>query len=153
MGPNARLRMLRDPRLEKYFPNLAGTGYEITSPEDAGYNCIAWAAGDSSSWWEPDPMNVSYWPAEAPREISTEAFIDAFKVLGFSPCDSADEQDGIEKLALFVNSSGEPTHMARQLPNGKWSSKLGKSYDIEHAFNGLAGSAYGTIVVLLARAC
>lgn len=42
-----------DP-LEELFPGLRETEYTLTSPEDRGYNCIAWAAGDLSRWWWPD---------------------------------------------------------------------------------------------------
>lgn len=30
---------------ESLFPDLARTGYQITSPPDPVYNCIAWTAG------------------------------------------------------------------------------------------------------------
>lgn len=30
---------------ERLFPDLARTGYRLTSPPDPVYNCIAWAAG------------------------------------------------------------------------------------------------------------
>jgi hypothetical protein len=37
-----------DGRLEPYreisFPNLVATGYRVTSPTAAAYNCFAWAA-------------------------------------------------------------------------------------------------------------
>jgi hypothetical protein len=44
-----------------------------------------------------------------------------------------------------------PTHAARQLPNGRWSSKLGKLEDIEHALDDICGSAYGSVVPVLKR--
>lgn len=40
--------------IEKAFPNLQIRGYSITSPATPEYNCIAWAAGEAQSWWEPD---------------------------------------------------------------------------------------------------
>lgn len=30
--------------LEQQFPNLARSGYTITSPDTIDYNCVAWAA-------------------------------------------------------------------------------------------------------------
>ncbi|RMH08652.1 MAG: hypothetical protein D6704_02725 [Nitrospirae bacterium] len=46
--------------LEEVFPRLCETRYEITSPQDTSYNCIAWAAGDVGRWWWPAPQ--AYWP-------------------------------------------------------------------------------------------
>ena len=40
-------------------------------------------------------------------------------------------QDGYEKIAIYA-LDGEPTHAARQLDTGRWTSKLGKHEDIEH---------------------
>ena len=37
--------------IERDFPNLLTTGYEITSPDTIDYNCIAWAAEDNERWW------------------------------------------------------------------------------------------------------
>ena len=54
--------------LELRFPNLNGTGYEVTSPAQRGYNCIAWAAGDDSR--EPDSFGQYYWPEDLPREYT-----------------------------------------------------------------------------------
>jgi hypothetical protein len=44
-------------------------------------------------------------------------------------------------------TDGEPTHAARQLPNGKWTSKLGRWQDIEYELDGLVGKMYGTVTV------
>jgi hypothetical protein len=37
-------------RIERIFPALRGTAYQVTSPPDKKYNCIAWAAGDTVDW-------------------------------------------------------------------------------------------------------
>lgn len=41
--------------------------------------------------------------------------------------------------------------MARQLPSGLWTSKMGKAEDIEHEVEGLSGSHYGDVLVYLCR--
>lgn len=51
----------------------------------------------------------------------------------------------------FADADSIPTHAARQLPNGRWTSKLGFLEDIEHDLHDVAGEAYGTVVVLLKR--
>lgn len=47
---------------------------------------------------------------------------------------------------------GSPTHAARQLPDGTWTSKLGKDVDISHdSLDGLSGDRYGTPALILRR--
>jgi hypothetical protein len=58
---------------------------------------------------------------------------------------------GFEKVALFGYSLYY-THAARQLPNGKWTSKLGKAEDIEHDIpDDVAGGVYGGVVQIMKR--
>ncbi|MCY7407984.1 MAG: hypothetical protein LH631_11575, partial [Alkalinema sp. CAN_BIN05] len=44
-----------------------------------------------------------------------------------------------------ATSDARPQHVARQLPNGLWTSKLGRLEDIEHELDGLSGDLYGTV--------
>ena len=74
-----------------------------------------------------------YWPQGSPLEETLAAFVRAFATLGFIPCNDDTLEPGFEKIAIYVNSQGKPTHAARQLHNGRWSSKLGNEVDIEHA--------------------
>lgn len=134
--------------LERSFPGLKGTGYEIASPRTPEYNCIAWAAGETSRFWWPQEQ--AYWPPDVPRETTIDAFIEAFGTLGFSPCDRPDKERGIEKVALYAKGD-EPKHAARQLESGMWSSKLGRDVDINHTLEGLAGHQYGDVVKILKR--
>ena len=86
-----------------------------------------------------------------PREENIAAFIAAFGTQDFAPCDSAEIQAGLEKIALYAQGS-TPTHAARQLPDGWWTSKLGPNIDIEHAnLDAVAGGVYGNPVVFLCR--
>lgn len=66
-----------------------------------------------------------------------------FVALGYVPCDTPDTEPGMEKVALFADEDGVPTHAARKLPGGRWTSKLGRLEDIEHALDGVAGEEYG----------
>ena len=138
-------------QIEFSFPNLAG-GYRITSPETPSYNCIAWAASDTGHWWWPTALRGYYWPAEAPRSGSIRDFIAAFGKLGYEPVENAELEEGIEKIAIYADEQGDPTHMARQLGSGKWTSKLGESEDIEHGdVASLEGDCYGKVVRILKR--
>jgi hypothetical protein len=67
------------------------------------------------------------------------------------PCDNETLELGVEKVALFADADSMPMHAARQLANGRWTSKLGFLEDIEHDLHDVSGEAYGTIVVVLRR--
>jgi hypothetical protein len=54
------------------------------------------------------------------------AFIQAYKSLGYELCDNSELEAGFEKIAIYATSDGEPTHAARQLSVGLWTSKLGR---------------------------
>ena len=136
--------------LEVAFPNLADSGYQITSPVDPDYNCVAWAAGETNRWWWPDAAGEHYWPPSAPREETLDAFVAAFAVLGYLPSTSTSLEPDSAKLAVYAKS-GLPTHVARQLPSGRWTSKLGNSEDIEHSLDGVAGVLFGHVALVLQR--
>ena len=124
----------------------------MTSPADPVYNCIAWAAGGTAEWWWPlDDGRRTYWPAGVPREITINAFIAAFLTLGYTICPDEPVEPGSEKVAPFADADGVPTHAARQLATGQWTSKLGQSEDIEHELRALEGEVYGAVAVILKR--
>ena len=74
-----------------------------------------------------------------------------FGTLGYVPCPDGSLERGYEKVALFTDLQGKPTHAARQLPNGSWTSKLGTYEDISHGIYGLEGSQYGDVAQYLKR--
>jgi hypothetical protein len=127
--------------LESLFPGLGGSGYTVTSSEDIHYNCVAWATGDTDRWCWPD--EDSYWPEGVAREETVAAFAAVYGEFGFVQCEDALGEEGYEKIAIFAAPDGLPTHVAKQLPSGLWSSKLGQLQDIQHRLEDLAGSVYG----------
>src|SRR5262245_6443084 len=137
--------------LEALFPGLTRTPYRVTSDPDQHYNRIAWAAGDTTEWWWPDAAGVRYWPPGIPRVLSLPAFQDVFALLGYAPCGTELLEPGFEKVAVFALANGTPTHAARQLPHGAWTSKLGHAEDIEHELRALEGQIYGTVTLFLKR--
>lgn len=81
-----------------------------------------------------------------------ERFRQAFGTLGYTVCDDAALEQGVEKIAIYVDQGGEPTHAARQLETGLWTSKLGSMQDIEHETLGaIEGGLYGEVVLYMAR--
>lgn len=127
-------------RLTDAFPNLASSSWEKTSEPSVRYNCIAWALGDTNRhWW---PHRQSFWPASVLRLCTPEAFAKAFRTRGYEPCEDGSLEPGFEKVVLYLRE-GVPTHAARQLPSGRWTSKLGEEMDLQHELDALDGPAYG----------
>jgi hypothetical protein len=133
---------------ESSFPLLARDGYQIQSPQTLQYNCIAWAAGRDDRWWWPNKM--SFWPDGVPESDKLDAFVLLFQKLGYETCDSSELEDDFEKVAIYVRDD-RVQHAARQLENGRWTSKLGPQHDIEHSLDGLQGDEYGNVACIMRR--
>ncbi|HJT77779.1 MAG TPA: hypothetical protein VJ739_11310 [Gemmataceae bacterium] len=131
------------------FPRLTPSNHRVTSAANPAYNCVAWAAGDTEHWWQPGV----FWPGEVGEDDQgPRALEQAFLSLGYEDCalDPALEA-GFEKVALY-GAGLFYTHAARQLPSGKWTSKLGGAEDIEHDTPAdVAGGVYGEVVQIMRR--
>ena len=115
------------------------------------YNCIAFAAGKDDQWWWPFGY-ATYWPPNIPNEETLDAFIAAFSSLGYSPCSDGLLESGFEKVAIYTDPQGKPTHMAKQLDSSMWTSKCGAFEDIEHeTLEALEGDEYGSVALFLKR--
>lgn len=141
------------------FPRVDEAGFRIASPVDPRYNCIAWAAGDASRWWWPTAvgdrqLGGTYWPTGPLMNRPTlEDFEAAFQALGYSSCEDGILESGFEKVAIYADAAGNPTHAARQTSAGYWVSKLGQSVDIEHNdVAGVSGERYGEVQLYMKRA-
>jgi hypothetical protein len=148
-------------KLRRLFPKLFGGRYRLTSGRTKRYNCIAWAAGHDDAWW--DASLDGYWPPGILDDGSVEAVIQLFQSFGFT-CTMLNDvslEQGVLKVAIYGDDQGY-THAARQLPDGQWSSKLGKLQDIEHdsldALTSAAGrmgtdedQAYGVLVQIMRK--
>jgi hypothetical protein len=143
--------MFRRPDLEIKWSNLSRTEYQVTSSKSQEYNCFSWAAEDTERWWKPIPGEQFYWPDGVPQKETIDAYIQAYQTLGYELCDNEKSEAGYQKIAIYITLNGLPTHAARQLPNGKWTSKLGWLEDIEHELDGLTGERYGIVGQILKR--
>ena len=125
------------------FPLLTPDNHEVTSQPDVGYNCIAWAAQDTNHWWQP----VVYWRLDVNRdECGIGELVTAFESLGYETCPNGDLEPDHIKVALY-GAGFLYTHAARQLDDGKWTSKLGKAEDIMHdSPEAVSGGIYGEVV-------
>ncbi len=144
--------------METTFEKLRPSHYEGKSHPDWNYNCIAWAMGRIDKPWWPSTIAGYNWPRNLPREKPAQEtldnFIRAFKRLRYKVSRNKNYslEKGFEKVAIYVKGQQNPTHAARQLPSGIWTSKIGDEEDIEHVNPGvLEGKRYGKVAVILKR--
>ncbi len=141
----------------RYLPGLEVGSYEITSETSDEYNCIAWALGETHRRWDPLGFVPDYWPQDLPQSDQVVAIQAALAMRGFESCDDGTLEEGVEKIALFADGS-TIKHVARQLPSGRWTSKLGDHCDVEHELGDLVrirsatwGFRYGEVVAYMGR--
>lgn len=76
-----------------------------------------------------------FWPGNHVETL--DEFKRVFSMYGYTYCGNALQpgteqlEAGYEKIALYVKGT-DITHVARQLPDGTWTSKLGVEIDISH---------------------
>jgi hypothetical protein len=138
-------------RLQSLFPNLVT--YTVTSCRDLRYNCVAWAAKeDTQQWWEPIREPGCFWPHNVPMDHAFENYVKAFEAYGYHRCGDSLLRRGFEKVAIYRCADGSFGHVARQMTNGAWTSKLGRDEDIQHPTpDALDCADYGTAAVFLER--
>ena len=109
--------------LTEAFPKLASEDFEIVEQPSEQYNCIAYAAGDTSKWWDHNANH--YWPTHVTRSSSIESLKEVFAGLDFEQCQDSSAEEGYQKIALY-EQQGVWTHAAVQHPAGPWRSKMGQ---------------------------
>jgi hypothetical protein len=81
--------------------------------------------------------------------------VQAYALQGYVQCSDGAQESGFEKIAVYAVRSGTdmvPTHAARQLTDGRWTSKLGPCEDIDHDVpEALNGPLYVSPVFFLKR--
>jgi hypothetical protein len=145
----------RDLELEEDCPGLRQAVYKITSPKTPTYNCVAFAAGDTSQWWE-DTGNIRvrgyYWPPGAQSSYTIQGWMRVFELHGYVETEDRTLEIGYEKIAIYA-SDNSPEHVARQKASGAWTSKAGRGVDMEHTLESLEGDLYGKVVKIMKRKC
>jgi len=151
-----RPKILDETQFFSDFPSLSRNrkNFVVSSFATEQYNCIALAADDDRHWWWPiDRWRLhDYWPDGCPEVYERDAFIAAFRSLGYANCNDGQFERGIEKIAIFEDALGV-THIAKQPTNrdGLWKSKIGDNADIEHELRLLEGPKYGSVVQYMRR--
>ena len=134
--------------IDDQYPRLAKEGYTITSKPNEDYNCIAFAAGDNTSWWSH--KKGYHWP-NASRTAEISSLVEVFEGLGFEQCANATYEPGFDKVALY-HKNEEWKHASIQLEDGSWSSKLGPNEDIRHETpESVSGDSYGNVHCIMRR--
>jgi hypothetical protein len=161
-----KIALINDSELANKWPNLQlGINSEITSLKDLpgnAYNCVAFALGEENSI--ADMLIYSKWVDlsacgldNANLTHTAEAYASLFNhFYHFERCLSADREAGYTKIALFEGYDEDDElnflHVAIQLENGKWKSKLGNYEDIEHdSLEVLSGKLYGHPSIFMKR--
>lgn len=79
------------------------------------------------------------------------AYMEAYALQGYQPCADHHLEQGFDKIAIFTKDA-VPSHAAKQLETGAWTSKLGQSFDIQHnSLLGVAGDEYGRVAQIMKR--
>ncbi|MGH6917459.1 MAG: DUF7689 domain-containing protein, partial [Geminicoccaceae bacterium] len=135
------LKEMDEQYYRQYFPLLSDIEKKKTSDPDVRYNCIAWVFGDTRRVWWPNKKRC-YWPLATSGKSRLEAFKQLFARAGWTETANSAVEPKLQKIALYV-LLGEPTHAAKLLPSGWWSSKLGPDIDLAHKLDELKGPVYG----------
>ena len=140
------------------FPGLTNDpDFQITSEATSKYNCIAWAYKHDDRWMqyglncELDGV-IYWWPEGAENSPFIDAYMNAFKLIGYEICENWQHENDYEKIALYMDEKKKCTHAAREKRNGKWTSKLGASNDISHnSPYSIEGNCYGKVACIMRR--
>lgn len=145
--PEGYVRALTDEIIEQSLPNLRPSeNFEFSSLQDEDYNCVAWASGRDDGW-------TQFYDASGRAIRTPERYVQHFLEMGYDEVSpNGDFENGINKIAIYINTNRNHfKHVARQLPNGKWASKLGDWEDIEHSSAEDLLGFYGDKIIYLQK--
>jgi hypothetical protein len=141
-------------KIEWDLPALrGGVGYRDTSEETIIYNRLSWALGITWTRYDPEPKCTRYfWFPGLPRKWDEPTIRLLFENHDYSLAENSEFELGYEKVVFYSDDKAIPQHFARQLPNGKWTSKIGDLNDIEHdTLECLVSPLYGRLGLVLKR--
>jgi hypothetical protein len=137
------------PYWETEFPHLGS--WTKSSERSDQYNCAAFAAGDQSQKWDPFPPGLHYWPVNFARSYASDVWVRVYATIGYSVCADGELEDSYEKIVIYTNAYGGVEHVARQLPDGRWTSKIGDEEDIIHESPQSLSVGYGQPTIFMRR--
>ncbi|MEX0784234.1 MAG: hypothetical protein WD557_16460 [Dehalococcoidia bacterium] len=138
-------------RARELLIGLEPATYERTGDATDEYNCLAWAFGITDQWIWPASEQAA-WPDDLQLADEFESIVAFAERQGFQLCQGAELEPEPEKIAIYAHpESGEPTHVALQLSDGRSSSKLGDWEDIAHAAIDAVSARYGVASTFMRR--
>jgi len=148
--------------ISKKLPKLKDDKqFQISSPVNPNYNCIAWAYQLIDNKWYATPRGslqfdgvISFWPDDIPDGRDISCLVALFESIGYVRCNTYEHESGFQKVALYWKEySQEWTHASRESRDGSfWMSKLGPSVDIHHGNPySVEGTDYGTVYCIMKR--
>jgi len=141
MLPDSYIPALTPQLIRAYLPLLQkDVNFIFKSVQGDDYNCVSWAIHN-------DEENIILKLPDGETDQRLKSYVDYYKNIGFEETGNIDVEQGVTKIALYAFAD-EFQHVARQLADGRWASKLGEWEDIEHStLNDLAGNFYGEPVI------
>ena len=116
---------------------------------DFNYNCLAYAFGDQSQWWEPDRPGC-YWPPGFPKDITVPTVESIIRVHGYTVEVDFNSTPKTAAVAIY-SKDNEWTHFAKFF-DGQWRCKLGEGHDISGMLlQDIEGTYYGNLFKVLSR--
>jgi hypothetical protein len=144
------------------WPNTRYHPLVIKSPKTIKYNCAAFAVGQEDYWFECADESLKqlylgscefHWPENILQNASLNAYIELYEQHGFEKLSSlnADFVGGVTKIALY-GKGDDFMHASKQMPDGRWASKLGPLQDVEHDnLRVLEGPTYGMVKAIMQK--
>jgi hypothetical protein len=120
---------------------LNSCSWTILSGSSSTYNCIAWSVGDSSHWYDPDDIDEYFGDNDGVFEISD---MDAFYLSkrGWTPTASGPSD---AEAMYYSRYHGAKKRTCGCLgPTIMYESKLGPAQRIEHRWDLVNSTTYGT---------
>lgn len=151
--PLGYIYAITEEEIQLKWPNLQeNQNFHFTSLKRRQYNCVGWAVGENKSLdmlafrdiYKLDPTTLNH---------TVKGYAEKFnEYYGFEVCDNGNYEVGFEKILLYENEQKDFAHVARLLPNGHWTSKMGGYEDIEHYKpEAVNGNLYGRPVLYMKR--
>lgn len=152
--PPKYIHALTPDEMSTLWPDLKeGKNFHFSSLKKKGFKCIWYAlmldVGDIDMLWFRDKYGLD----KSRLDHSAKGYGDCFqKYYGFEYCNSAEYEEGWIKVVLYEDRNNDFKHVARVLPNGNLTSKMGNYEDIEHyTMDALSGDEYGYATLFMKK--
>lgn len=151
--PNYVYALLQE-EYRHHWPNLKlSENFIFTSKKRKGHNCVGWALDDEVKDLDMLVFKNIYNLNPDSLDHTVKGYAKIFSERhGYLKCENDSVEEGYEKIALYGDEDNDFKHVARQLDNGNWVSKMGTLEDIEHFdLTSLIGDEYGLPKMFMKR--